>query len=311
MRFGNKVWVGAADAVAAAAVPARQYDAPQTGSGTPGSMPVAKTAPFPPGKWPEPRIAAVQSLWGDGFIAPGGATEAIRLAEPLALDQRATLLLVGGGLGGPAHAIATTFDTWVTSCEAEPVLAAIASKRAALLNDADGPDSGTGHMTFAAWDTGNPTFMRNSSNHVLSLEALRGTQAAPFVDAIAGALRPHGQVVMTELVADLRPDGTDREFAAWCRLENRLPALPKPEEVSAALTRQHFDVRVVEDISDRHVTQTLAGWRGAVRGLSGGPRPAVTQAAAFVTEAELWLLRIRLMRRLGLRLMRWHAISAA
>ena len=81
--------------------------------------------------------------------------------------------------------------------------------------------------------------------------------------------------------------------------------------MSAALTRQHFDVRVVEDISDRHVTQTLAGWRGAVRGLSGGPRPAVSQAAAFVTEAELWLLRIRLMRRLGLRLMRWHAISAA
>ena len=304
MRFGNKVWVGGGNTA-----PMRVVSplAPGEGSAsdTESDGPRAGPSSFPAGKWPAPRIAAVQSLWGEGFIAPGGATEAIRLAKPLALDQRATLLLVGGGLGGPAHAIATTFNTWVTSCEAEPVLAALASKKASF------PGAGGDHLTFAAWDTGNPSFKKNSSNHVLSLEALRGTQAEPFVDSIAGALRPHGQVVMTELVADLLPSGTDREFAAWCRLENRLPDLPKPEDVSAALTRQHFDVRIVEDISDRHVTQTLAGWRGAVRGLSGGPRPAVSQAAAFVTEAELWLLRIRLMRRLGLRLMRWHAISAA
>ena len=201
MSFGNKVWVGGTNAppLRMVPLPPRSEDP----SGRDGNTDTAKgkAAAFPAGKWPEPRIAAVQSLWGEGFIAPGGATEAIRLAKPLALDQRATLLLVGGGLGGPAHAIATTFNTWVTSCEAEPVLAAMASKKASF------PGEGGDHLTFAAWDTGNPSFKKNSSNHVLSLEALRGTQAAPFVDSIAGALRPHGQVVMTELVADLLPDG--------------------------------------------------------------------------------------------------------
>jgi hypothetical protein len=28
-----------------------------------------------------------------------------------------------------------------------------------------------------------------------------------------------------------------------------------------------------------------------------------------VTEAELWLLRIRVMRRFGFRLLRWHAVG--
>jgi hypothetical protein len=63
-------------------------------------------------------------------------------------------------------------------------------------------------------------------------------------------------------------------------------------------------------MSDRHIAQTLGSWREAVRGMAAGPRPAAQTAAAFVTEAELWLLRIRLMRRLGVRLMRWHAIGS-
>jgi hypothetical protein len=67
----------------------------------------------------------------------------------------------------------------------------------------------------------------------------------------------------------------------------------------------------VEDMSDRHITQTLGGWRDAVKTLAEGPRPGTHTAAAFVTEAELWLLRIRLMRRLGVRLMRWHAIAGS
>ena len=87
--------------------------------------------------------------------------------------------------------------------------------------------------------------------------------------------------------------------------------MPKAQEVTDAFQAQGYEVRVAEDMSDRHVTQTLSGWREAVRAMAAGPRPAAHTAAAFVTEAELWLLRIRLMRRLGVKLMRWHAIRSA
>jgi len=115
--------------------------------------------------------------------------------------------------------------------------------------------------------------------------------------------------VMTELVAEKPAPEGDREFGAWCRLEDRLPSLPRLSEISTALEGQKFDVRVVEDISERHVSQTLEGWRGAVKAMEAGPRPAPTTAAAFVNEAELWLLRLRLMRRLDLKLIRWHAMG--
>ncbi len=235
---------------------------------------------------------------------PGGAPETMRLAKPLGLSSSVTLLLLGAGLGGPAHAISNGFGAWVASFEADPDLCAIASARRAALDPRN-------RITIAAWDRAKPVFRSRSANFALSLEALRGFKPAPLLESLAVALRPPAQIVLTELVSEAVPSDRDREFAAWCRLENRLPELPSSQDMTGTLQRLKFDVRVVEDLSDRHITQTLGGWREAVRALAAGPRPAAPTAAAFVTEAELWLLRIRLMRRLGVRLMRWHAIVEA
>jgi cyclopropane fatty-acyl-phospholipid synthase-like methyltransferase len=252
--------------------------------------------------WPASRIAAVEALWGEGFTMPGGGPETMRLAKPFGLSSSATLLLLGGGLGGPAASISNGFGAWVASFEADPQLRAMAEARLPALDPHH-------RITSACWDRAQPSFRRRSANHVLALEALRGNKPWPVLESLAGALRPQGQIVLTELVCEAAPAEKDREFSAWCRLENRLPELPSPQEVTNALQRLRFDVRVVEDMSDRHITQTLGGWRDAVKAMAAGPRPTAHTAAAFVTEAELWLLRIRLMRRLGVRLMRWHAIS--
>jgi cyclopropane fatty-acyl-phospholipid synthase-like methyltransferase len=235
---------------------------------------------------------------------PGGGSETLRLAKPFRLSSSVTLLLVGGGLGGPAKAISDGFGAWVASFEADPELHAVALQRQPQIDP-------SGHLTMEIWERRAPDFRERSANHVLSLEALRGTPPAPLLESLTRALRPNGQIVLTELVSDDPPHDRDREFAAWCRLEDRLPELPKSEDVTTALQRLRFDVRVMEDMSDRHIAQTLSGWRDAVKTLSMGARPAPHQAAAFVTEAELWLLRIRLMRRLGVRLVRWHAIGAS
>jgi SAM-dependent methyltransferase len=255
-------------------------------------------------RWPAARIAAVEALWGDGFTMPGGGPETLRLAKPLGLSPSVTLLLLGAGLGGPAHAISDGFGAWVASFEADPELCAVAVARRAALDPRN-------RITIQRWDRAQPDFRSRSANFALALEALRGTRPEPLLQSLAGALRPQGQIVLTELVCDAAPSDRDREFAAWCRLENRLPELPSPSEVTGALQRLRFDVRVVEDMSDRHIAQTLGGWREAVRAMAAGPRPAGQTAAAFVTEAELWLLRIRLMRRLSVKLMRWHAIGSA
>jgi hypothetical protein len=254
-------------------------------------------------RWPSSRISAVEALWGAGFIMPGGGPETVRLAKPFGLSSSVTLLLLGTGLGGPAHAISDGFGAWIAGFEADPELRAVASKRRVALDPRN-------RITIDSWDRAQPQFRSRSANFALSLEALRGARPAPLLESLASALRPNGQIIVTELVCDAAPSDRDREFAAWCRLENRMPVLPHTTEVTDVLQRLRFDVRVVEDMSDRHIAQTLGGWREAVRTMAAGPRPATQTAAAFVTEAELWLLRIRLMRRLGVRLMRWHAIGS-
>ncbi len=255
-------------------------------------------------RWPKTRVAAVETLWGHGFVSPGGTPETLRLVKPLALSSSVTLLLLGGGLGGPAQTICSNYGAWIASFEAEPELCAIASARAATT------DGSKPRVSVAGWDRSRPSFRARTAKHALLLEALRGSPPAPLLESLTSALLPQSQIVLTELVCDDPPSERDREFAAWCRLENRLPALPRSGEVTTALQRLKYDVRITEDLSDRHITQTLGGWRDAVRAMGAGPRPAAHTAAAFVTEAELWLLRIRLMRRLGVRLMRWHAIRA-
>jgi hypothetical protein len=74
------------------------------------------------------------------------------------------------------------------------------------------------------------------------------------------------------------------------------------------LGRLGFDVRIVEDISSRHIQQAMMGWRRLVRGLEA-ERPPLWQTALLVEEAELWLARLRLFRHKQLRLVRWHAIG--
>jgi hypothetical protein len=78
--------------------------------------------------------------------------------------------------------------------------------------------------------------------------------------------------------------------------------------VTRMLGRVGLDVRVAEDISQRHVEQAILGWRLMTRDLAD-QKPTRQQAAELVREAELWLLRRRLIRDGQLRMMRWHAIA--
>jgi hypothetical protein len=253
-------------------------------------------------RWPAARLAAVEALWGDGFNAPGGAAQVLRLSSPLALGADDKLLLLGGGLGGPACAIAQDCGAWVSHYEADPELAALAHTRIGAHGCAD-------RILVTGWDLDHPDFGVRASNHAVSLEALRGADPVATLNSVACSLRPRSQIVMTEMVTDRLLPASDREFAAWCRLENRLPDLPRGDAITAALTRLGYDVRVVEDVSSAHVSEALAGWRQAVRAMAQGPSPSAAAASVVVTEAELWLLRIRVMRRFGFRLLRWHAVS--
>ena len=245
--------------------------------------------------WPVERMTVADALWGPGFTLPGGEAEVLRLAAPLGLSAACSVLLVGCGAGGPARCLAERLETWVDGFEHDPALLAVAKRRCAA--------AGLGRRTrIEAWDPAAPRFPARASHHALALEPLRHGTAALVLPAIAAALRPGGNLVLIETVAEAAAP-----LADWLRAERREPP-PTAAAVTRALEGLGFDVRVVEDMTERHVQLTVRGWRALVEAM-GEERPTPARAAPVVREAERWLRRARLMRSGQVRLMRWHALG--
>jgi hypothetical protein len=241
-------------------------------------------------------------LWGDGYQFPGGEIETLRLARPMGLSKACSLLLIGAGAGGAACSLAVQLGVWVSGFEADPNLAAAAIRRIAQRKL-------TKHAQIEVWNPAEPKFRQHLYHHGLALEPLRGRHPERTLSAIAMALKPTGHLMMIELVADSPLDPANPIVAAWARLEQRDPeAVPTAISITRILGRLGFDVRVEEDVSDRHTTQALTGWRTTVRTMKDAP-PSKRAAMRYVLEAELWILRLRLMRTGQLRLVRWHAIG--
>jgi SAM-dependent methyltransferase len=250
--------------------------------------------------WPAARIAMAEALWGEGFLLPGGPEEVMRLARPLGVSAAATLLMLGAGLGGPPVAIASKLGAWVSGFESDPALLVRARVRAAR--------AGLGkRVAIEDWSPERPAFRAGYFHHALAIEPLRGAPPEPVLAAMAQAVKPTGQLVLTELVADASLDPIDRALLRWAALEGRGAALPSEFAITRGLGRLGFEVRVVEDVSARQASLAMSGWRAAIRALSD-TRPSRADAAVLVREAEAWLLRLRLIRTGGMRLMRWHAI---
>jgi protein-L-isoaspartate O-methyltransferase len=213
--------------------------------------------------WPRERIALADSLWGEGFGLPGGEVEALRLTRTLGPSPAHSLLLIGGGAGGAACSIKQEFGAWVAALENEPQL--VDAAHAFIARSQMGRK-----VSMAPWQPDKPAFETRKYHHCVALEPLVGVQAEPILDGLARALKPSGQLVMTDLVADEKLDPAHPGLARWAALERRDPAgLQASAAVTSMLGRVGMDVRIAEDISERHIGQVVQGWRTIVRGLRG------------------------------------------
>ena len=254
--------------------------------------------------WPAARLNLANQLWGPGFIFPGGEPETLRLTRPLGLSSAASLLLIGVGSGGPATVVTLNQGAYVTGMDCDASLLAAARglvTRSQLKKK----------VTIEAWDPGKPEFASNSHHHCLALEPFHGAQPEPILVGLTRALRPGGQIMLTALAAVSPLDMSDPTVRRWAELEQRNPVdLLPPVAVTRMMGRVGLEVRVAEDISQRHVDSALLGWRVMLNELCDF-KPTRQQAVQIVAEAELWLLRRRLIRGGRLRMMRWHAIKRA
>jgi SAM-dependent methyltransferase len=257
--------------------------------------------PKVPPTWPPSRLALVHTLWGNGFIFPGGEIETLRLTRPLGISNQSSLLIVGVGTGGPASVVTRNLGAWVTGMECDPALLAAAKTLIARAQLAK-------KVSIKEWDPAKPAFPPKSHHHCLALEPFHGVQPEPILDSLSKALRPGGQIVITELTAPAPLNPADPTVRRWGELERRDPRhVLAPVAVTRMLGRVGMDVRIAEDMSQRHLEHAMLGWRVMLRDL--GRKPSRQEAVPMVAEAELWLLRRRLIRDGRLQMMRWHAIG--
>jgi hypothetical protein len=241
-------------------------------------------------------------LWGPGFTLPGGEAEIIRLARPTGATGDNRLLLVGMGAGGTAVAIERTTQTWLTALESDPHLLAAARTLAATERLGK-------RVTIDTWDPVQPKFNLAGHKHCLALEPMRQAGCGTILPALIGAIGPGGNLIVTDIASmDTIPPG-DPLVTRWARLEHRnISAIPTPQAVAAVLQAHKMDLRIAEDISQRHIDQVMFGWRDLVASMAQN-KPPPDEANHVVSEAELWLLRRKLIETGRLRMMRWHAIK--
>jgi hypothetical protein len=254
-----------------------------------------------PAVWPLERLAAVEALWGEGFVQPGGAFDIQRLVNPFGLSAASTLMLVGGGTEG---ALRTVLDLgpWVVCYEADPELMAIAATRKM-------PSKLARRANIQALNADAPNLKPGYFHHGLVLQPFRYVKQELLLSSCERALKPYGHLVVLDLVADRSSDLANPAMQAWLKAEGRTIDPPAAASVTRSLTRLGFDVHVMEDLSRHQERLALNGWSRQLRRLEGA-RPQSAYAMALVQEAERWMLRLRLMRDGHLKLMRWHAVKS-
>ncbi len=255
--------------------------------------------------WSQERIQAAESIWGEGYImpGPGGAKDMLSLTRPLNLTSESSLLLMGAGSGGPAQTLVSSFGARVTTVEANQQLAALANTRLARAPQI------ASKVTPLEWLGPLPAIRPQAFDRSLALWPLRGeADPSALLARLFRSLRPWGQIVLVEMIADMPLDPADPVVAGWSLLERRSPLLPSEADMGKMLKAQGMNIKRAEDVSEQHAKLALSGWDAAVRAMQD-KRPTRSQAARLVSEAELWLLRLRLLQEKRIRVMTWHAFS--
>ncbi len=243
--------------------------------------------------WADWRIDLMERLWGKGFMLPGGTDFVHQLTKPLSLGTKASVLVLGAGMGGPANLIAEQFGAFIDGVEPDPELAAASAKRAAVVK-------GMSRVKIKNMSIDDGEAFDRKYDAVFGQEILlRLADKTKLLEHCVNALKDGGKLVITDFTLAEGAGGKaidlwlERERAQGSMLsENEWRQLFKDSGFNKNKAR--FRMRTIEDMSDRYVALVLNGWVALEESLRANAANRDT-LREMITEAERWALRVTLL----------------
>ena len=250
--------------------------------------------------WPPERIALVQRLWGDGSSQPGGAQYTLELVRPFNLLPEMTVLDLATGLGAGTRAISEQYGVWIAAMDGD---ANLTDEAADYLNR-----KGASKVDVSCYDPAAIDLPTAKYDCILVREQLcflRDREQA--LAAISKALKPGGQIILTDYVAAKPPDDAPK-LAEWSAKHGLAAPLWSAKAYRNQLTELGLDVRIFQDDSADIHKLILAGWAQFVDGLSRAQLNR-TFVDTMILEAETWLSTVRAIEAQELRYLRVHVLA--
>ena len=176
-------------------------------------------------------VAMLELIWGEGYMAPGGAGNVAKLLQ--GTDPQGKLILdIGCGLGGPALEMVRTHGAQVVGIDLEPPLVerARAAARVAGLHE---------HCRFQQVAPGLLPFADSSFDIVVSSGAITQTddKSALFAE-ILRVLRRGGHFSCYEWMGNGHEHSNDMQY--WIELEGLTYAFETLEQYGNRLSKAGF-----------------------------------------------------------------------
>ncbi len=251
-------------------------------------------------RWPPERIELVQRLWGEGSLHPGGAGYALELARPFNLQPAMTVLDLSAGLGAGTRAISEEYGVWITAMEGDPDLTTQAEDYCKR--------KGAGKVQVTQYQSEHLGLPTAKYNCILVRDQLCFLPARKrALTEISKAMKPGGQVILTDFVGGKRPEET-AVLSEWTGRNGMTEPLWSPKAYRNNLEELGLDVRIFQDNTDEIHKMILGGWAQFVEHLS---REQLTRSFVdtMILEAEHWNLTVRAIEAEELRHLRIHAMS--
>jgi SAM-dependent methyltransferase len=244
-----------------------------------------------------------QWLWGPGFIIPGNADYVLGLVKPFAPNPAMSLLDVAAGLGGPARAIASEFDIYITGLERDPDLA----RRGMEMSIVAGKQK---HAPVSAMDPESFELKSGAFDCIFGRGATYMVQDKErFMRVLMLALKPRGQLLLTEFVTEPAMAGRP-ELALWSSLQPSPPSLWTLQQYVDCLKSLGFDIRVTEEITQDVKHQIVLGWDHLVQTVDIKALPR-QHKVTIVDEAEHWVKTIAALDAGVVKAYRFYALASA